>query len=101
MLHDEQHTNNDDSTNDVLAVDIVPNASNLSSESRNALDISPAELNVLDELERQAFFEWFYEANGFSHPLDYVVTVVAEDDPRFNEVHFDCESSDGITRHVG
>jgi hypothetical protein len=101
MLPDTNNTNNGDNTNDTLAVDVVPSASNLSSESLNADDITTAEFEALTEEERQGFFEWWYEMNQVTHPLDYVVEVVADDDERFLEIHWDCESSDGISRHVG
>jgi len=101
MLLTLNNTNKDDTNDDQLAVEVVPNASNLSSESLNADDITTAEFEALTEEERQGFFEWWYEMNQVTHPLDYIVEVVADDDDRFLEIHWDCESSDGISRHVG
>jgi hypothetical protein len=101
MLPTLNNTSNDDNTNDRLAVEVVTSARMLASTSLNADEISRGEFNALTDDERQGYFEWWFEMNGICHPLDYIDEVVADDDERFNEIHHDCESSDGLSRHVG
>jgi len=68
-------------------------------ENMNPIEINAKEFaRLTDEKEKQAYFEFYLEAVGVHHPEDYIVTVVEDNDPRFEDIHFDCESSDGITR---
>ncbi len=60
--------------------------------------ITEAEIEALTDEKKQAYFEFYYEAVGIHHPMDFIVIEVDADDERFEELHFDCESSDGITR---
>ena len=87
------HNTNDTKLNYID--DVVPT---LDSENLNAIDINALELNLLTDEQEQAYFEYFFEVVGEHHPEDYIVTVVEDNDPRFEDIHFDCESSDGITR---
>tara|TARA_R100001244_G_scaffold127030_1_gene97506 strand:+ start:272 stop:577 length:306 start_codon:yes stop_codon:yes gene_type:complete len=101
MLLTLNNTNDDDTNADQLAIEEVTSVEMLAESNLNADDITTAEFEALTEEERQGFFEWWYEMNQVTHPLDYIVEVVADDDDRFLEIHWDCESSDGISRHVG